>query len=124
MIGALATVTIAMSAVAVAAFWTARRATAGTLPRNDLVGIRTTATRASDEAWIAAHRAGAADLRRSGVGAATTALLPWAAVAMPAPLREPTIAVAILVGVAVLLGFSVRAGIVGQRAARRVTDGI
>lgn len=124
MIGALVTVTVAMSVVAVAAFWVARRGTAGTLPRNDLVGIRTTATRASDEAWIAAHRAGAADLRRSGIGAALAALLPWAALAMPAPSREPTIAVAILLGVAVLLGFSVRAGILGQRAARRVTDGI
>jgi len=69
MIGALVTSTVAMVAVAVLAFWTARRGAAGTLPRNDVIGIRTGATRASDEAWIAAHRAGAGDLRRSGIGA-------------------------------------------------------
>ena len=57
MIGALVTCSVAMLAVAAVSFWTARRAAAGTLPRNDLIGIRTAATRASDAAWVAAHRA-------------------------------------------------------------------
>lgn len=121
MIGALVTATVAMLAVTVLAFWTARRGAAGTLPRNDVIGIRTATTRASDEAWAAAHRAGAADLRRSGFGAAATAVLPWAAVTLPEPVREPAIAVVVLAGVAVLIGFTVRAGVVGQRAAREVT---
>ncbi|WP_058598133.1 SdpI family protein [Microbacterium testaceum] len=122
MIGALVTSTVAMVAVAALAFWTARRGAAGTLPRNDFIGIRTGTTRASDEAWIAAHRAGAADLRRSGIGAAATAVLPWAALALPAAAREPAIAVVVLAGIAALIGFSVRAGVVGQRAARAVSE--
>ncbi|MEV8239215.1 SdpI family protein [Microbacterium testaceum] len=122
MIGALVTSTVAMVAVAALAFRTARRGAAGTLPRNDFIGIRTGTTRASDEAWIAAHRAGAADLRRSGIGAAATAVLPWAALALPAAAREPAIAVVVLAGIAALIGFSLRAGVVGQRAARAVTE--
>ena len=122
MIGALITCTVAMFAVAAVSFWTARRASAGTLPRNDLIGIRTAATRASDAAWVAAHRAGAADLRRTGVAALATAVLPWAAVVVPDAYREVVIVVAILGGVGAILGFSVHAAVVGGRAARAVTD--
>ena len=76
MIGSLLTVTVAMLAVAAVSFWTARRSATGTLPRNDLIGIRTAATRASDAAWVAAHRAGAGDLRGAGIAALATAVLP------------------------------------------------
>ncbi len=122
MIGALVTVTVAMVVTGALCWWTARRAAAGTLPRNDMIGIRTTATRASDGTWIAAHRAGAADLRRSAIGAMLTAVAPWAALFVPAPAREPVIAAVVVVGVSVLIGFSVRAGVVGHRAARAVVD--
>ncbi|MDF2991737.1 MAG: putative integral rane protein [Microbacterium sp.] len=122
MIGALVTATIAMLAVTALSFWTARRAAAGTLRRNNMIGIRTATTRASDDAWIAAHHAGAADLRRAGFGAAVTAVVPWAALLVPPSAQEPVIAVTGLVGVAMLIAFSVRAGVVGQRAARAVVE--
>ena len=122
MIGALVTCSAAMLAVAAVSFWTALRASAGTLPRNDFIGIRTAATRTSDAAWVAAHRAGAADLRRTGVAALATAVLPWAAVAVPEGYREAVIVVSILGGVGAILGFSVRSAVVGGRAARAVTD--
>ncbi|MEL4411518.1 hypothetical protein, partial [Shewanella algae] len=80
------------------------------------------ATRASDAAWVAAHRAGATDLRRTGVAALATAVLPWAAVVVPDGYREAVIAVTVLVGVAAILVFTVRSAVVGVRAARAVTD--
>ncbi|MCT2086315.1 SdpI family protein [Microbacterium enclense] len=122
MIGALVTCSVAMLAVAAVSFWTARRAAAGTLPRNDLIGIRTAATRASDAAWVAAHRAGAAGLRRTGVVAAATAVLPWAAVVVPDAYRETVIVVTVLGGAGTILGLSIHAAVVGGRAARAVTD--
>lgn len=122
MIGALVTCTVAMLALVAVSFWTARRASAGTLPRNDFIGIRTAATRASDAAWVAAHRAGAADLRRTGVAALATAVLPWGAVVVPDGYREAVIVVPVLIGVGAILGFTVRSGVVGVRAAREVTD--
>ncbi|SIS07214.1 SdpI family protein [Microbacterium sp. RURRCA19A] len=122
MIGPLVTVTVAMLAVAAVSFWTARRASAGTLPRNDLVGIRTAATRASDAAWVAAHRAGAADLRGTGIAALATALLPWVATIVPAGAREPVLVVVIVSGIGAILGFSIHAAIVGERAARGATE--
>ena len=45
--------------VAVAMWFVARAGEQGDLPRNGLVGIRTSATRASDRAWEAGHRAAA-----------------------------------------------------------------
>ena len=122
MIGALVTCTGAMLALAALSFWTARRASAGTLPRNDLVGIRTTATRASDAAWVAAHRAGAADLRRMGVAALATAVLPWAGVVVPDAYREAVIVVTVLGGVGAILVLTIRSAVVGGRAARAVSD--
>lgn len=122
MILGLVGITAAMLAVGVLILWMAGRAAAGTLPRNDFAGIRTAATRASDEAWVAAHRAGAADLRRSVIGAVIAAGAPWVSLAVPEPGRQAVVAAGVLLGAAVLLAFSVRAAIVGQRAARAVTD--
>ncbi|BAJ75945.1 predicted integral membrane protein [Microbacterium testaceum StLB037] len=118
----LVVVSVMMLATAALILWMARRAAAGTLPRNDFAGIRTAATRSSDEAWIAAHRAGAADLRRSVVGAAIAGTVPWVSLALPESAREPVAAAGILAGAAVLVAFSVRAAIVGQRAALAVID--
>jgi len=122
-LGPLIVASVLMLALGVASLWVARRAAAGTLPRNDLVGIRTAATRASDAAWIAAHRAGAADLRWIGVVALVTAVLIWPTLGMPEGAREIALAVVVLGGAALVLVFSLRAAVVGGRAARAVTDG-
>ncbi|CAB4962402.1 unannotated protein [freshwater metagenome] len=69
--------------VAAAMWFVARAGERGDLPRNGLVGIRTTATRASDRAWAAGHRAAARPARAVArvvvglaVALATSALLP------------------------------------------------
>ncbi|MFG6280277.1 SdpI family protein [Microbacterium sp. 5K110] len=122
MIPTLVIVSVSMLALAGVASWTARRSAAGTLARNDLIGIRTVATQASDAAWIAAHRAGAADLRRSAIVAVVTAVLPWCALLLPGAAQEPVMAAVIVLGAVTVIGFSVRAAVVGGRAAREVTD--
>jgi len=122
-VGSLIIASALMLALGVASLWMARRAAAGTLPRNNVVGIRTPATRASDAAWVAAHRAGAADLRRIGVVALMTAVLIWVTLGMPQGTREIALAVVVLGGAALILVFSLRAAAVGGRAARAVRDG-
>ncbi len=53
-----------------ALLWVAWAGSQGTLPPNGFVGIRVPATRCSDAAWYAAHRAAAGPL---GIGGAITA---------------------------------------------------
>ncbi len=94
--------------------WVARAGASGRLRRNELVGIRTQASLASDEAWAAAHRAGARWTEVGGwcgiaAGAATLLLVPDGA----------RVAVA-LIGVCALGGFAVTGGITGAREAKRV----
>ena len=69
--------------VAAAMWFVARAGERGDLPRNGLVGIRTSATRASDRAWAAGHRAAAGPARTMAqvvvglaVALAASALLP------------------------------------------------
>lgn len=69
--------------VAVAMWFVARAGEQGDLPRNGLVGIRTSATRASDRSWAAGHRAAAGPARTMvrvviglAVALAASALLP------------------------------------------------
>ncbi|SEF01134.1 SdpI family protein [Ruania alba] len=95
----------------------ARRAAHGRIRRNPIAGIRTAATMASDEAWLAAHRAGESLTALGGwvfvaTGAVTTAgtRLGAAEVAWPA---------AVLIGgVLLALCAVVAGGIRGHRAAR------
>ncbi|WP_224274648.1 SdpI family protein [Nocardioides lacusdianchii] len=69
--------------VAAAMWFVARVGERGDLPRNGLVGIRTSTTRASDRAWAAGHRAAAGPARTLArvvvglaVALAVSALLP------------------------------------------------
>ncbi|WP_052460940.1 SdpI family protein [Microbacterium gorillae] len=48
--------------------WLARRSAAGTLPRNQLAGIRTPLTLSSDEAWYPAQAAAAPATRTAALG--------------------------------------------------------
>lgn len=93
-----------------------RRSTAGTLPRNHLVGLRTTATLADDEAWLIAHRRAGGLLTMAGVaGLALTA-----AGAVAAALGWPGLATGVLLAATVvLLALTVAACVLGDRAVRR-----
>ncbi|RRD35245.1 SdpI family protein [Leucobacter sp. OH2974_COT-288] len=54
--------------------WLGRLSERGTLARNYLAGLRTRQTLASDEAWIAGHRAGAKSMIVGGAGGAVGAV--------------------------------------------------
>lgn len=94
--------------------WTARAGASGRLRRNELVGIRTAATLASDEAWAAAHRAGA---RRTEIGG-------WCAIATGVsallPLPVTALVVIALVGTCVLGGFTTAGAVADVRAAKAI----
>lgn len=77
-------------AVGVLVLWWAAACARGTFPRNRILGIRTTATLRSQDAWAAAHRAGAKGFGIAGWGivlaaaiAAVFALLSHAVPAVP-----------------------------------------
>lgn len=64
-------INILMVAVYVASgallLWTGVKAGAETLPRNELIGIRTSKTLASDKAWRTGHKAAAGYLKASSL---------------------------------------------------------
>jgi uncharacterized membrane protein len=92
----------------------AYRSRRGVLPRNWIVGIRTTATLSSDEAWDVAHRAGAGAL---SIGAWGTLVAGGFLLLRPSNGLGLTL---ITIGLVWLLGWVIRAGYVGTRAARNL----
>ena len=90
----------------------ALRARSGTLPRNWIVGIRTTTTLADDEAWRRAHDAAGTLVLLAAVGAILSGI-----VMLFRPSNGVGLVV-VIVGIGWLLFWVVRGGIVGQRAAR------
>ena len=93
-----------------------RRATAGRLRRNPVVGIRTTLTLSSTVAWDAANRAGGRHLSIAGVGPLVTG---------PLLLTQPSngIGLAIVgVGLAWMLAWILAGGVVGTRAAEEALE--
>lgn len=97
------------------AILTTQLCASGTIQRGGLAGIRTNATRASDAAWQAGHRA-ALPIARVGNGAGVvTALLTLLAAKTVLPYL-------LLLGVAVLLalGSVLTAAVVAHRAASRL----
>ena len=93
-----------------------RRARAGRLRRNPIVGIRTTLTLNSDVAWDAAHLAGGHLLSIAGFGPLVTG---------PLLLSHPTngtgLAI-VLAGIGWMLAWILAAGVVGTRAAQEALD--
>ena len=93
-----------------------RRASAGTLRKNPLVGIRTTLTLNSEIAWDAAHLAGGRLLSIAGLGPLLTG---------PLLLTRPTNLVGLVIvlsGLAWMVGWILAAGVVGTRAAEEALE--
>ena len=103
---------------------TAHRLADGRIAKNRIIGIRTRTTLSSDEAWAAAHQAGAPNLVRCGWASALTG--PAAVgigVAVGAGDADRALAawgIALGVGIVALLWFAIAALIGGQRAAKAV----
>lgn len=97
---------------AVLVIWLTWKAANGSLPRNDLAGVRTRVTMSSDEAWRVGHRAA---LRPTVVAGILTVLWSLASIGL-APLRNP---VSVLVAAAVLLVGALLSTPVAHRAVRR-----
>lgn len=90
----------------------------GTLGRNRAVGIRTSATLASDAAWQAAHRAAAPLMQKAAAVAGTSALLGIAAMLWtPAEWEAAVFSSVIAVGYGTPVLLLVRAAFVADRAA-------
>jgi uncharacterized membrane protein len=84
-----------------------RRASAGTLPRNHVVGLRLRSTMRDDEAWRLAHLAGGPALVRTGVLCAVSSLA--AALVGRVAGEKPADAVLLVVCGVMLVGVAVAA---------------
>ncbi len=99
----------------------ARRAAQGRIRRNPIAGIRTAATMASDEAWLAAHRAGESLTALGGWIFVATGAVTMAGARLGA--AEAAWPAAVLIGGMLLaLGAVVTGGIRGHRAARAISE--
>lgn len=107
----LAAVMIAAGGVIV---WTARAAAAGRLERNYWAGIRTRTTLASDDAWLAAHRAARAPVEAGGWGAVAAGVV---VLFMPAD-PEAAIPLTVIAGAVVMLAGVLVGAWRGVRAAK------
>lgn len=94
----------------------ARRGRQGRLPRQPWAGIRTPSTMRSDDAWMAAHRAGGMPIEVAGWAAAA---LGGASVLLCATDQSWTTALP-LTAAGLLLSGGTYGGIRGVRAARRL----
>jgi hypothetical protein len=94
--------------------WLTRKAANGSLPRNNLAGVRTRITMSSDAAWQEGHRAA---LRPTVNGAAITVMWCLVSIAVP-PLRTP---VSVLVAAVALVVGTLLSVPAANRAARRAS---
>lgn len=94
----------------------ANAAASGRLKRNQLAGIRTPRTMASEEAWLAAH----VRARRVTVFAGVASLLGGAFALVPVPM--PVVTIGILVAAIAMIGFALYGARVGSAAARTVSE--
>ncbi|HPT95913.1 MAG TPA: SdpI family protein [Microbacteriaceae bacterium] len=104
--------------------WMARRSEAGRLQRNQLAGVRTALTLASDEAWYPAQRAAAPRIRLAGwgaIGGGCVAALVGVA-GLGAEASAGLFLFTVLASAAWLLSWTIAAGVTGERAARAAVD--
>lgn len=107
---------VTLTGAGAAQIWLAWATASGRLGRNQVAGIRTPATLASDEAWIAAHRASRSATTTSGWCAIATGLV---GVTIPSFLL---LAIEAFVGTTLALVIMVVGTRRGVRAARQVAE--
>ena len=88
----------------------------GDLVRNRLVGVRTPATLASDEAWLVAHRIAGPWMLAGSLGAVVPG-----AVLLFRP-SNGTATVIIMIGLAVMVALVIAGGAIGSMAAGRLNN--
>lgn len=93
----------------------------GSLPRNGAVGIRTKATKSSDAAWDAGHRAAVPAMRRTAWFGSAAVVLTVLLLVIARPGENPgwEVAVPVIGFVGVVAGLC-GAGVVADRAAKKV----
>ncbi|MCD9198348.1 SdpI family protein [Aeromicrobium wangtongii] len=96
--------------------WLAQASARDGLDRNALIGIRTKATMASDEAWYAGHRAAVSAVRAAAWICAAAGLVAGVLAIVGTRLAV----VVVIAGYAALLGLMTLAAIRAGRAARAV----
>jgi len=110
-IAARAIVFAALVGAGILMLWLARATAEGRLGRNQFAGIRVPVTMASDQAWVAAHRAAKRPTQMAGwcavCGGVVALLLPFEAVM-----------VLTLAAAALMVGFALWGAVIGARAAR------
>jgi hypothetical protein len=95
--------------------WTARAAASGRLQRNQVAGIRTASTMASDAAWLAAH----VRAKRPTVLAGVVSMASGMFALLPVPV--PVTAAGVFLGCLAMLGLVLHGARVGGRAAQQAT---
>lgn len=106
---------VVMAASGVLLVWSARATADGRIRRNQIVGIRTFSTLASDEAWIAAHRRARGVTQWAGIAAIASGL----GAALPVPIAW--VLAGVIVGCLAMLVLVLFGAVVGGRAARAAT---
>ncbi|MCI2956832.1 SdpI family protein [Agromyces atrinae] len=105
---------LVMIAAGVLVIWLARATASGRVGRNDIAGIRTPSTMATDDAWLAAHiRA-----KRPTIFAGVASLVTGAAALLPLP--TPVVGIGVVAGAGVMIAFVIHGSVVGTAAAREV----
>lgn len=95
----------------------------GALTRNTSLGIRTSATLASDAAWAAGHRAASPYTRAAAIASAVLAVaLLAAAFVVPADLTAVPVLAVVLTSYGITVGLLFAGTRVANRAARAATD--
>ncbi|WP_053202750.1 SdpI family protein [Jiangella muralis] len=118
LVGVRLLLAVIIAASGAAIVWMARAAASGRLRRNYWAGIRTSATLASDDAWLAAHRAARRATETGGWAAIVAALVVFVVPSDP----EGLLAVPVLAGAGVLLVFVLIGARRGVLAARAVSE--
>lgn len=112
---------VALIAASLLSLLIVQRAADGRLRKNAWMGLRTFATTSSDEAWLAAHRAGVDAVRVGAIVGAAGGFLAVVLTLAPLPWWLPL--GAIVVGLGSIIVLTLVATVRGHRAAKIVRDG-